>query len=157
MFAVAVRSFQIERKIATTAASLSALGSNFTSNNAGALYLNSSVIFTAANTASAADLSGGDFISNFGPQEGLASYRFDAAQAGSYTFWIRANPVGDPKLDYRLDEGNWTPVDFKSPADLINIASDNKPDLRFIADFAAIEINELRQLHVASQLHTGSN
>jgi outer membrane receptor protein involved in Fe transport len=40
-------------------------GSSFTSNNAGALYLNSSVIFTASNTASAADLSGGDALASF--------------------------------------------------------------------------------------------
>jgi outer membrane receptor protein involved in Fe transport len=40
-------------------------GSTFTSNNAGALYLNSSVIFTASNTASAADLSGGDALASF--------------------------------------------------------------------------------------------
>ena len=40
-------------------------GSNFTSNNAGALYLNSSVIFTAANTASAATLDGGDALASF--------------------------------------------------------------------------------------------
>jgi len=80
-----------------------------------------------------AELSGGDFISNFGPQPGLASYRFNAALAGTYDFWIRANPVGDPKLDYQLDGGGWAPVDFKSPVDLLNIASDNKPDLRFIA------------------------
>src|SRR5271163_384268 len=47
-----------------------------------------------------AQLSGGDFISNFGPQEGRADYQFNAAQAGSFTFWIRANPVGNPSLDY---------------------------------------------------------
>jgi hypothetical protein len=41
------------------------LGANFTSNNAGALYLNSSVIFAAANTSSAVDLSGGDALASF--------------------------------------------------------------------------------------------
>src|SRR5271170_7936548 len=50
-----------------------------------------------------AELSGGDFISNFGPQEGRADYQFNAAQAGSFTFWIRANPVGNPSLDYQLN------------------------------------------------------
>lgn len=80
-----------------------------------------------------ADLSGGDFISNFGPEEGWANYRFNATQAGNYAFWIRANPVGDPKLDYQLNGGSWTPVDFSHNTDLVNIAADNKPDLRFIA------------------------
>ena len=55
------------------------------------------------------------------------------AQAGAYTFWIRANPVGSPKLDYQLNGGDWAPVDFSGKTDLINIAKDNKPDLRFIA------------------------
>jgi hypothetical protein len=41
------------------------LGSNFTSNNSNALYLNSSVIFAAANTASAMDLSGGNALASF--------------------------------------------------------------------------------------------
>jgi Carboxypeptidase regulatory-like domain/TonB dependent receptor len=40
-------------------------GTNFASNNSDALYLNSSVIFTAANTASAADLTGGNAIASF--------------------------------------------------------------------------------------------
>ena len=41
------------------------MGANFASNNAGALYLNSSVIFAAANTASAVDLSGGNALASF--------------------------------------------------------------------------------------------
>jgi hypothetical protein len=86
-----------------------------------------------AGAVNKSELSGGDFISNFGPREGRADYRFNAAQAGNFTFWIRANPVGDPKLDYQLDGGEWTPVDFKGATDLINIANDSKPDLRFIA------------------------
>jgi hypothetical protein len=79
-----------------------------------------------------AQLSGGDFISNFGPQEGRAEYPFSAARAGTYDFWIRANPVGDPRLDYQLNGGAWTPVNFANATDVINIAKDGKPDLRFI-------------------------
>jgi len=41
------------------------MGANFASNNSNALYLNSSVIFAAANTASAADLSGGNALASF--------------------------------------------------------------------------------------------
>jgi hypothetical protein len=41
------------------------MGTTFNSNNAGALYLNSSVIFSAANTASAVDLSGGNALASF--------------------------------------------------------------------------------------------
>jgi hypothetical protein len=80
-----------------------------------------------------AELSGGDFISNFGPVEGRADYQFDIPKAGDYAFWIRANPIGEPLLDYQLNGGDWTPVDLKHYSDLVNIAKDGKPDLRFIA------------------------
>jgi hypothetical protein len=86
-----------------------------------------------AGAVNKAELSGGDFISNFSPEEGHAEYQFHADQAGSYTFWIRANPIGDPKLDYQLNGGESVPVDFKGYTDLVNIAKDSKPDLRFIA------------------------
>ncbi len=80
-----------------------------------------------------AQLSGGEFLSNFGPDEGHAEYQFQAPKEGSYTFWIRANPVGNPQLEYQLNGGDWKQVDFSAKTDVINIASDNKPDLRFIA------------------------
>jgi len=79
------------------------------------------------------ELSGGDFISNFSSQEGHAEYQFNAARTGSYTLWIRANPIGDPKLDYQLNGAPEVPIDFKDQTDLVNIAADGKPDLRFIA------------------------
>ncbi len=80
-----------------------------------------------------AELSGGDFLANFSPVEGRADYKFTSAQAGTYTFWIRSNPIGDPKLDFQLNGGGWTPIDFKDQTDLVNLANDGKPDLRFIA------------------------
>src|ERR1700744_166077 len=52
-------------------------------------------------------LSGGNFLANFSPQEGHADYAFNAPKAGSYTFWLRANPVGAPLLDYQLNGGAW--------------------------------------------------
>jgi len=105
-----------------------------------------------------AELSGGDFISNFGLQEGHADYQFNAARAGSYTFWIRANPVGDPKLDYQLDGGEWTPVDFKGFVDLVNIARDNRPDLRFIAWIKVGSVNlRAGQNTIAFKFHSANN
>ncbi len=105
-----------------------------------------------------ADLSGGDFISNFGPDEGRAKYQFTAPQAGTYVFWIRANPVGDPRVDYQLNGGAWTPIDFKSPVDLINIAADSKPDLRFIAwiKIGAVTLDAGRNT-VAFRFHSANN
>jgi hypothetical protein len=48
-------------------------------------------------------------------------------------FWLRANPLRSG-LDWRLDGGDWQKVDFDSDArGRMNIASDNKPDMRYIA------------------------
>jgi len=103
-------------------------------------------------------LSGGDFISNFSPQEGHADYAFTAAHAGSYTFWLRANPIGAPLLDYQLNGGAWQPVDFSHPTDVENIAIDNKPDLRFIAwiNLGAVDLNAGPNT-IAFRFHSANN
>jgi len=104
------------------------------------------------------ELSGGEFISNFGPDEGHAEYNFTAPAAGSYTFWIRANPVGDPKLDYQLNGGDWVPVDFSGKTDLVNIAKDNKPDLRFIAWIKVGSVNlNVGSNTIAFKFHSANN
>ncbi len=77
-------------------------------------------------------LSGGDLISNFDDQPGEASYRFNARSGGDYDFWVRANPV-QAKLAYRLNGGPWTAIDVEKGLDSTNIATDGKPDLRFLA------------------------
>jgi hypothetical protein len=111
-----------------------------------------------AGSVDKAELSGGDFISNFGPEEGRADYQFNAPESGTYTFWIRANPVGDPKLDYQLDGAGWTPVDFRSPIDLVNIAKDEKPDLRFIAWINVGSVNlPAGRNTIAFRFHSANN
>jgi len=78
------------------------------------------------------ELSGGGWISNFSKeQEGTAEYRIEVPANGTYHFWVRANPTGT-KLSYRLGTGAWTPIDTTRAVDVINIAEDGKPDLRFI-------------------------
>lgn len=79
-------------------------------------------------------LSGGDFISNFSKDKpGEAEYKFTAAKAGEYEFWVRANPV-QSKLSYALNGGAEIPIDLnRDKRDEINIAADGKIDLRFIA------------------------
>ncbi len=78
-------------------------------------------------------LSGGDLISNFADQPGEASYRFTAPSAGEYELWVRANPI-QAKLSYRLnDDRSWTPSTSTRGLDSTNIATDGKPDLRFLA------------------------
>ncbi len=79
-------------------------------------------------------LSGGDWISNFNKdQAGEAEYPFDVVTPDSYAFWVRANPSVGAKLEWQLDSGDWTPVDFADRRGEQNIAADNKPDMRFIA------------------------
>ncbi len=79
-------------------------------------------------------LSGGDWISNFdAAKEGTAEYAFAVERADDYAFWIRANPSVNAKLEWKLDAGEWTGVDFADVRGQQNIAADNKADMRFIA------------------------
>jgi hypothetical protein len=78
-------------------------------------------------------LSGGALISNFGPRPGEALYRVDLPADGEYEFWVRANPVST-RLSYQFDGSRWTPIDMtKDARDQVNIALDQKIDLRFLA------------------------
>jgi hypothetical protein len=78
-------------------------------------------------------LSGGDFLSHWdGAKIGEAEYRVVAPKAGDYGFWVRVNPV-QAKLDYKLNGGEWAPVALDAAVDRVNIAGDDKVDLRFLA------------------------
>jgi hypothetical protein len=80
-------------------------------------------------------LSGGDWIHHFDEKvDGTADYDFEISVGGDYHFWLHANPVA-AKLSYQLDKGSWVLIDKidKKARDIVNIAADNKPDLRFIA------------------------
>jgi hypothetical protein len=56
------------------------------------------------------ELSGGDFISNWGDKPGEVSYDVEVPEEKEYEFWVRANPVGT-KLSYQLDGSAWKPID----------------------------------------------
>ena len=77
-------------------------------------------------------LSGNEALNNY-QNDAQASFEFDAAKKGAYNFWVRANPVAGPKMEYQLNGGSWKAVSFKQPLDNINIASNGAPDMRFIA------------------------
>jgi hypothetical protein len=79
------------------------------------------------------ELSGGDWLSHFGSQAAEVGYRVEIQKAGPHQFWIRANPVGSPLMEYRLNDQEWQQVDFSNPVQQVNIASDGKADLRFVA------------------------
>ncbi len=79
------------------------------------------------------ELSGSDLLSHFdNDRPGEAEYRFSAQAAGQYDFWVRANPVL-AKLSYRLNDGQWQEIDLqRNQFGSLNIAADDKPDLRFL-------------------------
>ncbi len=79
-------------------------------------------------------LSGGEWLSHFASGEPPeARYDFDVEMSDTYAFWIRCNTVARPRLSYRLGRGEWAEVDLSRSVGSINIASDGKPDMRFIA------------------------
>jgi len=79
------------------------------------------------------ELSGEDWVSNYSAgRQGMVDYRFDVLRPGEYTFWLRATPV-DGALSYRLNAGQWTPVDVSNPADSTNVAVDGAPEQRILA------------------------
>jgi hypothetical protein len=79
-------------------------------------------------------LSGNDLLSHFNDDKvGRASYSFTAPQAGEYELWVRTNPI-QSALSYSLNATPKSKIDLtKSKRDEINIAADDKPDLRFLA------------------------
>ncbi len=79
------------------------------------------------------ELSGGDWLSHFHAEPAEAVYEVVIPASGSYHFWLRANPVGAPQMQYRIGEDQWRQVDFSNPVQQVNVASDGKPDMRFIA------------------------
>jgi hypothetical protein len=80
-----------------------------------------------------AELSGGDFISHWDKDKaGELEYRFDARESGRHEFWVRANPV-QSLLSYSLNGGADTAITLEPAQQSVNIAADDKPDLRFVA------------------------
>lgn len=80
------------------------------------------------------ELSGGEFVSHFDEgMEGGVSYEFEIAEAGDHELWLRANPVKS-RLLYQFDGEAEKEVDFsKGRTGQVNLAADDKPDLRFMA------------------------
>jgi hypothetical protein len=78
-------------------------------------------------------LSGGAWLTNFGsPDDGTAAYQVTVATAGTYFFWVRCNPIGSA-LSYQINGGAPVEIDMSHPVDTVNLASNDAPDLRFLA------------------------
>ena len=79
-------------------------------------------------------LSGGDFISHFSKEHpGTAGYDFEVKVDGAFDLWVRANPV-QSVIRFQLDDAKPRVLDMSvRQTGNTNIASDDKPDLRFLA------------------------
>jgi hypothetical protein len=90
------------------------------------------------------NLSGKEWLSHFaGGTPPVADFEIRVSEPGDYHFWIRANSVAAPRLSYKLGGADWIEVDLRQSVENINIASDGKPDMRFISWINA------GQLHLA--------
>jgi hypothetical protein len=102
-------------------------------------------------------LSGGDWLSNFGDKDGFATYDLPVKKAGTYTLWVRANPIGSA-LAWRLGDGEWKEIETGKSVDQVNLAADNRPDIRFVAWMKAgpVELKEGTST-ISFKMHSGSN
>jgi len=104
-------------------------------------------------------LSGGEWLSHYAdgtPAE--AEYKFDVTEGGEYFFWIRANSVARPRLSYKLDGGSWVEVNLRNATERLNIATDGKPDMRFISWINAgkVELEKGAQI-IRFKFHSENN
>jgi len=77
-------------------------------------------------------LSGGDWISNFSEEkEGTVEYSVSLKDGGDYVLWLRINPVRS-RVSLSVDGSPWRELDLSAATQVVNIAADNKIDLRFI-------------------------
>ena len=76
--------------------------------------------------------SGKEWVSHYhGEKAGEVTYRFEVKQAGSYAFWLRANPLL-ATMSFKLDRADWTAIDFSRNKRGEMVVSP-KPDHRNIA------------------------
>ncbi len=104
-------------------------------------------------------LSGGQWLSHFASGEPpIAEYALTIPVGGAHHFWVRANSVAGPRLSYRLDRGAWTEIDLTGAIENVNIASDGKPDMRFISWINVGTIELARGAHrLAFKFHSDNN
>ena len=108
-------------------------------------------------------LSGEQWLSHFaGGTPPEAEFQFEVPEEGEYYFWIRANSVARPRLSYQLAPGDWVEVDLTQAIENLNIATDGKPDMRFISwnDAGKVRLARGRQtvrfkFHSANENHGG--
>jgi hypothetical protein len=76
-------------------------------------------------------MSGSGWLSHFSAASvGTVRYDLLIPKDGEYAFWVRANPFGS--LAFRLNDGSWTEIDRSKASDVVNMAQDDKADLRYL-------------------------
>jgi hypothetical protein len=76
-------------------------------------------------------MSGGAWLSHFsGSEDGTAQYDLTIPKDGNYVLWVRCNPAG--ALSYQVSGGSWTKLDNSKALDVVNLAADDKADLRYL-------------------------
>jgi hypothetical protein len=103
-------------------------------------------------------LSGNAWISHFTDKsDGLATYDLTIPADGDYTLWVRANVIGSA-LSYQVDGGAWKAIDTGKGVDVVNIASDGKPDLRIIGWLnGGVVTLKAGTVKVGFKMHSGNN
>lgn len=77
-------------------------------------------------------LSGGAYLAHFDEAKaGEAAYSFTVSEPGAYHVWLRANPI-KAAMSWKPDGADWMPVPLDKAIDVVNIAANNAPDLRFL-------------------------
>ncbi len=103
-------------------------------------------------------LSGGEWLSHFGRNAAEAAYRLEIPKEANYAFWVRANPVAGPLLSCRIGDGAYVPIDLSRNQENTNIASDDRPDMRFIAWIKAGDLPLKKgPLTITFKMHSGNN
>jgi len=105
------------------------------------------------------ELSGGDFISHWAEKvAGEVTYEFQSPAEQEYHFWVRANPTGS-KISYQLDGAEWKLINMSSSQiGNINLAEDDKPDVRFIAWANIGKVKLSQGPHaIAFKMHSDNN
>ncbi len=104
-------------------------------------------------------LSGNNWLSHYASgAPPIAEFRLGIAESGSYHFWIRANSAVGPRLSYKLDGSAWVEVDMGKAVEKINIASDGKPDMRYISWINAGQVRLTRGKHrIAFKFHSANS
>lgn len=93
-------------------------------------------------------LSGGDWLSHYGPAPAEASWAIDVKQGGDYVLWVRCNNLMVTQ-HYRIDQGEWAACDLSAePREEMMISE--RPDHR------SLSWNKVGTVKLAPGAHTVS-